>query len=161
MDVRRVHDDLGVAHSWGAGPEVIFLSNPLADPVSWSTDVRSDLLALGYQVTTFEHRPRQLDWRNAVGSVDAFIARRREPVALIGWSQGAALAQEAALAAGDSVRCAALLATYGRQNELDRILQESWQRLAADDDMDSLRLALGLLTAFPLTDWRTMPSSGT
>lgn len=149
MDVRRVDDDLGVAHSWGAGPEVIFLSNPLADPVSWSTDVRSDLLALGYQVTTFEHRPQQLDWRNAVGSVDAFIARRREPVALIGWSQGAALAQEAALAAGDSVRCAALLATYGRQNELDRILQESWQRLAADDDMDSLRLALGLLTAFP------------
>ncbi len=149
MDVQRVDVDLGLAHSWGAGPEVIFLSSPLADPVSWSTGVRSDLLALGYQVTTFEHRPQQLDWRNAVASVDDFIARRPEPVALIGWSQGAAIAQEAALMAGDRVRCAALLATYGRRNEFDRILQEAWQRLGASgDDLDSLRLALGLLTAF-------------
>lgn len=130
--------------------------------MSWSTDVRSDLLALGYQVTTFQHRPQQLDWRNAVSSVDAFIARRREPVALIGWSQGAAIAQEAALVAGDRVRCAVLLATYGRQNELDRILQEAWQRPAvADDDLDYLRLVAGLLTAFPLTDWLTTPSSST
>jgi pimeloyl-ACP methyl ester carboxylesterase len=125
------------------------LSNPLADPVSWSADVRSDLLALGYQVTTLEHRPQQLDWRTAVTSVDEFIARRPEPVALIGWSQGAAIAQEAALIAGDRVQCAALLATYGRQNELDRVLQEAWQRLGVSGDhLDCLRLALGLLTAF-------------
>ena len=47
--------------------------------------------------------------------------------------------------------CAALLATYGRQNEIDKTLQQSWDRLAFgdDDDLDSLRLALALLTAFP------------
>src|SRR3954452_13879735 len=84
MDVRRIDDDLGLAHSWGAGREVILLSDPLANPVFWSADVRSDLLPLGYQVTTFEHRPQQLDWRTAVTSVDEFIARRPEPVALIG-----------------------------------------------------------------------------
>jgi pimeloyl-ACP methyl ester carboxylesterase len=143
-------DDLGVVRSWGQGPEVIFVSNPMADPVSWSSPVRSQLLALGYQVTTFEHRPQRLDWQAAVASVKTFIGRRAGPVALVGWSQGAAIAQEAALGASQSVRCAALLATYGRQNELDRVLQDSWQRLAVDgEDLDPLRLALGLLTAFP------------
>jgi pimeloyl-ACP methyl ester carboxylesterase len=68
----------------------------------------------------------------------------------VGWSQGAALAQEVALAAPDSVTCAALLATYGRQNEVDKTLQLAWDRLAAaDDDLDDLRLALSMLTAFP------------
>jgi pimeloyl-ACP methyl ester carboxylesterase len=48
------------------------------------------------------------------------------------------------------VNCAALLATYGRQNESDKTLQQSWDRLAyGEDDLDSLRLAMALLTAFP------------
>lgn len=141
--------DLGVAYSWGTGPEVVFLSNPLADPVAWSAPVRCDLLAAGYQVTTFEHRPKIFDWHNAVACVEQLIRRRRAPVALVGWSQGAAIAQEAALRAQGQVNCVALLATYGRQNELDKVLQESWQRLAfGGNDLDSLRLALALLTAF-------------
>ncbi|OMQ16226.1 hypothetical protein A7K94_0203995 [Modestobacter sp. VKM Ac-2676] len=112
--------------------------------------MREALLASGYRVTTFEHRPQHSDWRSVVACVDAFIARRAEPVALVGWSQGAAIAQEAALAAGERVQCAALLATYGRQNEMDRILQRSWDRFSLGGaDLDSLRLALGLLTAFP------------
>jgi pimeloyl-ACP methyl ester carboxylesterase len=77
-----------------------------------------------------------------------YIARGREPVALVGWSQGAALAQQVARTSPERVRAAALLATYGRQNEIDRILQESWDILA-DGGADSLRLALSLLTAFP------------
>jgi pimeloyl-ACP methyl ester carboxylesterase len=145
---RRAEDELGVAHTWGSGPEVIFLSNPLANPVAWSDGVRDELLALGYRVTTFEHRPSGLDWRSAVACVEAFLARRREPVALVGWSQGAALAQEVALAAPERVRVAVLLATYGRQNEIDKVLQESWDVLT-NAGSDSLRLALGLLTAFP------------
>ena len=50
--------ELGVVHTWGSGsgPEVVFLSNPLADPVGWSAGVRDELLGLGYSVTTFEHR---------------------------------------------------------------------------------------------------------
>jgi hypothetical protein len=45
---------------------VVFLSNPLADPVSWSAPVRGERLELGYRVTTFEHRPQKLDWGSAV-----------------------------------------------------------------------------------------------
>lgn len=68
----------------------------------------------------------------------------------MGWSQGAAIAQEVALASPEAVNCAALLATYGRQNEIDKTLQQSWDRLAyGDEDLDSLRLAMALLTAFP------------
>lgn len=149
MDVVGTSDDLGVAHSWGTGPEVIFLSSPLADPVSWSSPVRDDLLTQGFKVTTFEHRPEGLDWHSVVDCVRAFIERRREPVALVGWSQGAAIAQEVALASGQ-VRCAALLATYGRQNEIDKTLQQCWDLLAeASKDLDCVRLALGFLTAFP------------
>lgn len=33
MGMRVSEDDLRLAQSWGAGPEVIFLSSPLADPV--------------------------------------------------------------------------------------------------------------------------------
>lgn len=150
MDGRRVECDLGVARSWGAGPEVLFLSNPLADPVGWSAPVRSDLVAAGYRVTTFDPRPQDHDWQSVVGCVDAFIRRGADSVALVGWSQGAAVAQEVALRAEAHVGCAALLATYGRQNELDKVLQEAWQRLVhGGDDLDCLRLALGLLTAFP------------
>jgi pimeloyl-ACP methyl ester carboxylesterase len=146
----RSKDEFGVVHTWGSGPEVVFLSNPLADPVSWSAPVRDELLELGYRLTTFEHRPQGLDWRSAVGSVVEFLAQRSAPVALVGWSQGAAIAQEVALASPGAVHCVALLATYGRQNEIDKTLQQCWDRLAyADDDLDSLRLAMGLLTAFP------------
>jgi len=147
LDPLRDHDELGVSHSWGTGPEVIFLSNPLADPVAWSAPVRNELLSLGYKVTTFEHRPGDSDWQSVVACVTTFIGRRPEPVALIGWSQGAAIAQEVALAAESRVRAAVLLATYGRQNEIDRLLQDSWDYLAQNGP-DSLRAVLRLLTAF-------------
>jgi pimeloyl-ACP methyl ester carboxylesterase len=148
LQSRRAQDELGVSHTWGTGPEVIFLSNPLADPVAWSAGVREELLSLGYQVTTFEHRPAGSDWQSVVACVKEFVMRRSEPVALVGWSQGAAIAQEVALAAGERVRAAVLLATYGRQNEIDKVLQESWDYLAQAGP-DGLRIALRLLTAFP------------
>lgn len=126
------------------------MSNPLADPVAWSAAVREELLELGHRVTTFEQPSRDLDWRSTVECVGHFLRRRSEPVALVGWSQGAAIAQEVALAFPAAVKCAVLLATYGRQNEVDKVLQESWDRLARrGDDLDILRLAMGLLTAFP------------
>ena len=112
--------------------------------------VRESLVALGYQVTTFEHRPNSLDWRGAVACVGDFIARRRDAVSLVGWSQGAVIAQEAALLLPTKVACTALLATYGRQNEIDKTLQQCWDLLAEEgSDLDSLRFAMGLLTAFP------------
>ena len=124
------------------------LSNPLADPVAWSAGVRDELVALGYQVTTFAHRPDGLDWRSVVACVGDFVRRRPEPVALVGWSQGAAIAQEVALAVGAGVRAAVLLATYGRQNEIDKLLQASWDHLV-DGGSDDLRAVMRLLTSFP------------
>ena len=145
-----VHDELGVSHSWGQGPEVVFLSSPLADPVSWSDPARGPLVDAGYRVTAFEHRCRGLDWRSAVSCIARFVCTRPAPVALVGWSQGAALAQEVTLAAPRRVTCAVLLATYGRQNEIDVVLQASWDLLAAGGtELDPLRLAMSLLTAFP------------
>lgn len=156
MDGLRIEDEIGVSYSWGAGREVIFLSNPLADPVSWSSSLREDLLGMGYRVTTFEHRPQHWHWQSVIECVDEFVARRTDPVALVGWSQGACIAQETALVAGERVCCAVLLAPYGRQSEIDKTLQQAWDRLAREDrDMDSVRLALGFLSAFPperLTD---------
>ncbi|MFE7504293.1 alpha/beta fold hydrolase [Promicromonospora sp. NPDC057488] len=145
---RRTEDDLGITHTWGDGPEVVFLSNPLADPVAWSAATRGDLLRAGHRVTTFEHRPEQDDWCSVVACVTEFVERREAPVALVGWSQGAAVAQEVALAAPTRVRAAALLAPYGRQNQIDVILQQAWDDLL-DHGTDSLRLLLNLLTAFP------------
>lgn len=145
---RRTEDNLGVAHTWGDGPEVVFLSNPLADPVAWSAAARGDLVRAGHRVTTFEHRPGEDDWRGVVACVTAFVERREAAVALVGWSQGAAIAQEVALAAPDRVRAAVLLAPYGRQNQIDVVLQQAWDDLL-DHGTDSLRLLLNLLTAFP------------
>jgi pimeloyl-ACP methyl ester carboxylesterase len=145
-----VHDAFGVSRTWGQGREVVFLSNPLADPVSWSIPARELLVDAGYRVTTFEHRCRGLDWRSAVSCIADFVSARSAPVALIGWSQGAALAQEVALAAPRRVTSAVLLAIYGRQNEIDTILQASWDLLAdGGAELDPLRLAMSLLTAFP------------
>lgn len=43
-----------------------------------------------------------------------------------------------------------MLATYGRQNELDKTLQQCWDLLAEEGSgLDRLRFAMGLLTAFP------------
>nr|WP_275451185.1 alpha/beta hydrolase [Arthrobacter sp. H14] len=71
-------------------------------------------------------------------------------VRLLGWSQGAAIAQEVALAHPSPVRSAVLIATYGRQNQMDKVLQEAWDSLSvAGADMDPVRLAMGLLTSHP------------
>ncbi len=78
------------------------------------------------------------------------IGCRRPWWGLVGWSQGAALAQEVALAAPRHVTSAALLATYGRQNEIDAVFQASWDLLAAGGaELDPQRLGMSLLTAFP------------
>lgn len=146
--VKQTRDELGIAHSWGSGPEVIFLSNPLADPMEWLAGVCGELVSLGYQVTTFEHRSNAFDWRSVVACVAEFVDRRNEPVSLVGWSQGAAIAQEVALETEGRVEAAVLLATYGRQNEIDKILQKSWDHLA-EGGSDTLRAALRFLTAFP------------
>lgn len=148
MESRTRENDLGIVHTWGDGPEVVFLSNPLADPVAWTAQVRDELVSSGYRVTTFEHRPSEFDWQSVVACVTKFVKLRAEPVSLVGWSQGAVIGQEVTLAAGEQVCSAVLLAPYGRQNEIDKMLQQAWDSLA-EQGADSVRAVLGLLTAFP------------
>jgi len=152
MRIRESTGDAGRVTSWGSGPEVVFLSNPLADPRWWTEPVRSSLVAAGFTVTALEHEASSPDWRTVVDAVGTFVRGRGAPVSLVGWSLGATIAQEVTLALPEYVSCAALLAPYGRQSEIDRVLQQCWQVLGEDSDaLDPVRLALGLLTAFPAT----------
>ena len=79
----------------GQGPPVLILSNPQADPAWWAAPFTSALAGAGYEVITFVHTG--LSWAPAdvVGDVATFIEHAAaEPVRLLGWSQGAAIAQE-------------------------------------------------------------------
>jgi pimeloyl-ACP methyl ester carboxylesterase len=150
MDFREWTGAWGRATSWGSGPEVVFLSNPLADPLWWTESARASLGEAGYTLTTLEPKAPTTDWQAVVASVGTFICGRPSPVSLVGWSLGATIAQEVALGYPEYVTSATLLASYARQNEIDRIYQQCWDLLGdADDSLDPLRLALGLLTAFP------------
>jgi pimeloyl-ACP methyl ester carboxylesterase len=135
----------------GQGPPVVILSNPQADPAWWAEPFTSALASAGYEAITFVHAGPGWAPADVVRDVGTFIEHAvAEPVRLLGWSQGAVIAQETALLRPDLVTAAALIATYGRQNIMDRILQDAWQALdAAGPALDPARAALLLLTSYP------------
>jgi pimeloyl-ACP methyl ester carboxylesterase len=135
----------------GQGPPVVILSNPQADPAWWAQPFTSALAGAGYEAITFVHAGPSWAPAGVAGDVATFIEHATaEPVRLLGWSQGAAIAQETALLRPDLVASAALIATYGRQNIMDRILQGAWRALdAAGPELDPARAALLLLTSYP------------
>ena len=143
----------GVGHyeRHGRGRPVVILSNPLADPAWWAQPFVSALVGAGYEAIWFVHTGSPYAPADVVRDVAAFIEyAAAEPVRLLGWSQGAAIAQETALLHPDLVAAAALIASYGRQNIMDRILREAWQALdAAGPELDPVRTALLLLTSYP------------
>lgn len=144
-------DGVGRYERHGRGPAVVILSNPQADPGWWADPFVSALVAAGYQVVPFVHTGAS----SAPEAVVRDVAKAIEhlgggAVRLLGWSQGAAIAQEVALARPDLVAAAALIAGYGRQNSIDRVLQEAWAALAAaGHDLDPVRLAMLMLTSHP------------
>ncbi|HEX6452165.1 MAG TPA: alpha/beta hydrolase [Trebonia sp.] len=135
----------------GQGPPVLILSNPQADPDRWARPFISALADAGYEAISFVHAGPSWAPADVVRDVTTFIEYvTKGPVRLLGWSQGAAIAQETALLRPDLVTAAALIATYGRQNIMDRILQDAWQALdAAGPALDPARVALLLLTSHP------------
>lgn len=135
----------------GQGPPVVILSNPQADPAWWAAPFTSALASAGYEAISFVHAGPSGAPDGVIRDVAAFIEHAAaEPVRLLGWSQGAAIAQETALLRPDLVTAAALIATYGRQNIMDRILQDAWQALdAVGPVLDPARTALLLLTSYP------------
>jgi pimeloyl-ACP methyl ester carboxylesterase len=135
----------------GHGPAVVILSNPTADPRSWAVPFVSTLVDAGYEVITFIHTGKSFTPEYVVHDVAELIEHLQVgSVRLLGWSQGAAIAQEVALLRPDLVVAAALIATYGRQNSFDRLLQESSEVLAtAGKELDPVRLVLTFLTSHP------------
>jgi pimeloyl-ACP methyl ester carboxylesterase len=144
-------EGVGRYRRFGDGPPVVILSNPLANPDFWAARHVDALVAAGYQAITFVHTGAEHHHRGVTRDVVEFLASLGcPPVRLLGWSQGAAIAQEVALAASELVACAALIATYGRQNHFDRILQDAWAELdRADAELANLRLAMLFLTGEP------------
>jgi len=144
-------EGVGRYQRYGQGPPVVILSNPQADPGWWAPPFISALEAAGYETTTFVHTGASYAPQDAVRDVAIFIEHLdTEPVRLFGWSQGAAIAQEVALLRPDLVACAALVAGYGRQNSIGRLLQDAWAVLdAGGPELDPVREALLLLTSYP------------
>jgi pimeloyl-ACP methyl ester carboxylesterase len=135
----------------GRGRPVVILTNPRADPAWWAPPYISALAGAGYEVISFVHTGPSYAPADVARDVASFAEHvSTEPVRLLGWSQGAAIAQEVALLRPDLVAAAALIASYARQNTMDRLLQDAWLALdAASEELDPVRLAMLLLTSYP------------
>jgi len=142
---------VGRYRTFGQGRPVVILSNPVADPDWWAAPIVAALTDGGYQAVTFVHTGPDHGPEGVAGDVSALLDHLgTEPVRLLGWSQGAAIAQEVALLRPDRVVAAALIAGYGRQNTMDRLLQQSTRTLeTAGPEFDPVRLVLLLLTSYP------------
>jgi pimeloyl-ACP methyl ester carboxylesterase len=142
---------IGRYRRFGQGPPVVILSSPLASPDGWTGPYVEALVADGYEALTFMHTGTDHRYQAVVRDVVRFLdALDLEPARLFGWSQGAAIAQEVALAAPQRVAAAALVATYGRQNRFDIVLQEAWAELdRSESPADNARLAMLFLTGEP------------
>jgi pimeloyl-ACP methyl ester carboxylesterase len=144
-------DGVGRYELHGEGRPVLILSNPQAGPRWWTAPFVSALVSAGYEAIAFIHTGESSGPEHVVGDVATLVKHLgRGPDRLLGWSQGAAIAQEVALARPDVVAAAALIATYGRQNSFDRLAQQAWAALeGGGETLDPLRLALLLLTSYP------------
>ncbi|RZU73485.1 pimeloyl-ACP methyl ester carboxylesterase [Micromonospora kangleipakensis] len=142
---------VGRFERFGHGRRVVILSNPQADPRWWAPPIVSALTSAGYEAVTFVHAGPGYAPADVARDVGTFIEHLGpEPVHLLGWSQGAAIAQEVAALRPDLVAAAALIASYGRQNTFDSLLQQAWECLdLAGPELDPVRLVLLFLTSHP------------
>lgn len=136
---------------FGEGEPVLIFSNPQANPDWWARGIVASLVDAGFEAITFTHEGPDFDPPAVVRDVKRLADHLKlENVRLLGWSQGAAIAQEVALSYPGIVRAAVLIATYGRQNRVDQVLQEAWNVLSlGGEELDPVRLAMGLLTSHP------------
>lgn len=123
----------------GEGSETILLINGIADEKeSWSMQVGA-LIAAGYQVLSFDNRgvgetakpvgaytTRQMA-ADAKAVVDALGIGK---VHMLGFSMGGMIAQEYALAYGDTLHSLVLYATYAEPGPYCLRLFETWEKLA-------------------------------
>jgi len=118
----------------GAGDPVLLVCGTGQPAVTWQLSLAPALVGAGYQVITFDNRgmpPSETPTGPySVAQMAADAAGLIEhlgvgPCRVAGYSLGAFITQELALARPDLVRAAAMIGTWGRQDRFRRALTES------------------------------------
>lgn len=119
----------------GDGAPVLLIAATGQPASSWSLFQVPALTASGYQVVTFDNRgmapseapPGPYTVQGMAEDAAALIEHLDVgPCRVVGYSLGALIAQELALARPDLVQAAVMLATMGRQDVFRRALTTSW-----------------------------------
>ncbi len=119
----------------GEGEPVLLICATGQPASAWSLFQVPALTAAGYQVVTFDNRgmapsgtpPGPYTVQGMAEDAAALVEHLElGPCRVAGYSLGALIAQELALARPDLVRAAAMMATMGRQDVFRRALTESW-----------------------------------
>lgn len=117
----------------GSGPLVVMVMGSGSPGRVWKAHQQPVLVKAGYRVVTFDNRgiapssecPEGFTIADMVADTAALIEfLGGEPAAVIGTSLGAKVTQELALVRPDLVRCAVMIATYGRSGPLQQWISE-------------------------------------
>ncbi|PXW32520.1 UNVERIFIED_CONTAM: pimeloyl-ACP methyl ester carboxylesterase [Williamsia faeni] len=122
----------------GSGPLVVMVMGSGSPGRVWKAHQQPALVKAGYRVVTFDNRgiapssecPEGFTIADMVADTAALIEfLGGEPAAVIGTSLGAKVTQELALARPDVVRCAVMIATYGRSGPLQKWISEGERQI--------------------------------
>lgn len=117
----------------GSGPLVVMVMGSGSPGRVWKAHQQPALVKAGYRVVTFDNRGIAPSSECAEGFTIADMVADTAalieflgggPAAVIGTSLGAKVTQELALARPDLVRCAVMIATYGRFGPLQQWISE-------------------------------------
>lgn len=122
----------------GTGPLVVMVMGSGSPGRVWKAHQQPALVKAGHRVVTFDNRGIAPSSECAEGfTIDDMVADTAAlieflgggPAAVIGTSLGAKVTQELALARPDLVRCAVMIATYGRSGPLQQWISEGERAL--------------------------------
>jgi pimeloyl-ACP methyl ester carboxylesterase len=122
----------------GSGPLVVMVMGSGSPGRVWKAHQQPALVKAGYRVVTFDNRgiapssecSEGFTIADMVADTAALIEFLGEgPAVVIGTSLGAKVTQELALARPDVVRCAVMIATYGRSGPLQTWISEGERQI--------------------------------
>ena len=140
----------------GDGDPLLLVCGTGQAAASWSLSQLPGLVDAGYRVITFDNRgmppsacpPEPYSVDDMVADTTGLIEELEiGPCLVAGWSLGAFIAQELALARSDLVRGAAMIGTIGRQPTFTRALFGSWVDL--DRSGAELPTSFEVVSGFP------------
>ncbi|MGU3293868.1 alpha/beta fold hydrolase [Williamsia sp. M5A3_1d] len=126
----------------GTGPVVVMVMGTGSPGRVWKAHQQPALIRAGHRVITFDNRgiapssecPEGFTLDDMVADTAALIEYLGVgPVAVVGTSLGARIVQELALARPDLVRCAAMIATYGRSGTMQTAISAGERELIDRD----------------------------